>query len=277
MKKIRAIQLKTRRILSGSMVGDSRTAKKGFGLEFEQLAEYQFGDDIRFIDWKSSARTNKLLLKEYREERNRVVMLVVDGSRSNFYASGDRLKYEVIAEVASIIALAAQNGKDAVGLILVTDKVELYIPPKNGRKHSNIIMEALFNFKPQSLGTNIAAGLKKLMQIKSRDMFCFLISDFIDAHLEKDMRAASQYHELVALHVQDSFEQALPDVGFLELVDLESETKLVVNTNAETPNRYLAKHQDLLTKTFKNNNIKHMVIKPDQDYLYPLIKFLIRR
>lgn len=276
LKKIRHIQLKTRRVLSGSLVGDYRTAKKGFGFEFEQLAEYQFGDDIRFIDWKSSARMNKLLLKEYREERNRTIMLLVDGSLSHFFGSTDQLKHEQVAEIACVIALAAQNHKDLVGLIIVTDEVEVYIPPKSGKKHMHTIMETLFTFKPKARQTKLSVGMQKLMQVKRNDTLTFLISDFIDSNFEKDLRMIAKHHEIIAIRCRDAVERALPSIGFIECEDIESGETIMINTDDKRLKNILKQQENQLDKLLRMNKIKCLDIVPQQEYIQSLINFFLK-
>lgn len=276
-KKIHHLEIQTKRILSGSMLGDHRTSKKGFGLDFEQLSEYQFGDDIRFIDWKSSARMNKILVKEYSEERNRTIMLLVDGSRSHFYSSTGQLKHERVAEIASVIAMAGNYYKDHVGLIIVTDEIESYIPPKSGKKHSNAIIEKLFNFKPKATKTNLAKGLQHIMKIKHHEMLSVVISDFIDQDFEKDLRIVSQKHEVIAIRCVDEFEKKIPNIGIVECEDIETGERFMLNSNSVGIKQWLEQREQLLSKLFKKYRIDCMNIKPSTEFLQNLVYFFGRR
>src|SRR5579872_4207588 len=178
--KIKQLEIFTRRLLNGALVGDSRSAIKGAGFEFDQIREYSFGDDIRFIDWKASARNDKLLVKQYIEERSRTIFLVVDVSRSSIFGSGLHNKQSRITELASVLALVAQHGKDRVGLLLFSDKVEAYIPPASSLHHIHHIMEQMLLFTSQRSETNISCALERLLSLKKSDAIVFLISDFID-------------------------------------------------------------------------------------------------
>jgi uncharacterized protein (DUF58 family) len=276
-KRVHHLEIQTRRILSGSLLGDFRTSKKGFGLDFEQLAEYQFGDDIRFIDWKSSARTNKILVKEYTEERNRTIMLVVDGSLSQWYGTSEQLKHERVAEIASVIALACNHYKDQVGLIIMTDELELFVPPKSGKKHCNAIIEKLFTFKPKACTTKLAKGLQHLMKMKQHDMLAILISDFIDSDFEKDLRVVSQKHEVAAIACLDAFEQKIPQIGLIECEDIETGERFMFNTHDMRIIEWLEKRYQALDKLMKKYRIDCFKVMPTVEFLPDLVKFFARK
>lgn len=171
--KIRQIEIHTRRLLSGMMVGDFNSAKKGSGFEFDQIRDYHMGDDVRFIDWKSTARSNKLLVKQYIEERNRTVVIVVDVSSSSLFSSVGAMKYDVMSHVAAVLALVADYGKDHASLVLFSDDVELVIPPRSGRKHIHTIMKHLFSLRVEHKKTNLGAVLKYLAGLPSKDAVVF--------------------------------------------------------------------------------------------------------
>lgn len=178
LQKIKQIEIQTRRLLSGSQVGDYSSAQKGSGFEFDQIREYQVGDDVRFIDWNSSARSNKILVKQYIEERNRTIMLLVDHSESTFFGSSRFLKSQVIAQIASVLALVADYGKDHVGALLFTDEVTSVIPPKRGRQHVREIMGHVLS-TPAAGKTSLTCVLKRLIELQKRDAVVFIISDFM--------------------------------------------------------------------------------------------------
>ena len=201
LRKIRHIEIATRRLLSGSLVGDTRSRLKGTGFEFDQIREYQQGDDVRFIDWRASARMNKFLIKEYVEERNRTVVLAVDCSASQRFASGNKLKSEVISQVASVLALVANYGSDNVSLVLFSDKIECFIPAGRGRNHTRAIMEVIFGFQPTGKETAISCALEHVAKQNRKDGILFLISDFIDDHsFDKSLSIVSRMYDTVAIH-----------------------------------------------------------------------------
>lgn len=222
VRKIREIEIYTRRLVSGSLMGDTTSAHKGTGLDFDQLRDYQIGDDVRFIDWNSSARSQRLLVKQYIEERNRTILLTVDCSSSTFFGSDKRLKFDAIAEIAAILALIGNYGKDRVGLVLFSDIIHAYIPPARGTVHTKLIMEKLFTVQANSNTTNIAKALEYVAQLKLKNSLLFIISDFIDDNFEKSFKMVSRVYDTVAIKTTDENEQSLPAVGFLHVKDCES-------------------------------------------------------
>lgn len=230
LKKIRLIEIETRRLLSGSFVGDYSSAKKGSGFEFDQIRDYQVGDDVRFIDWKSSARTGKLLVKQYIEERNRAVIIAVDVSASQFYGSLKKTKEDLAKEIAAVLALVADYGKDKASLILFTDEVEVFLPPQAGRKNIHKIMEKLFSYKPKSSKTDFACVLDLLLKLNRRDSIVILISDFIADIPEKKVAIVSKLYDLVAIRCLDKNEKEFPVSGFLNIEDLETGNNFCIDS-----------------------------------------------
>jgi uncharacterized protein (DUF58 family) len=277
LKKIRHIELHTKRILSGCLVGDYRTSHKGFGLEFEQLAEYQFGDDIRFIDWKSSARMNKMLIKEYRDEQNRTIFLLVDGSQSTAFGSSEMIKKDIITEIASILALAAVYGKDHVGLIVFTDEVELFIPPKGGFKHAHTIMQELFNFQPKSKGTRLESALERLACLKKRNSLVFLISDFIDETWSKGLRITAKKHDIVAIRCIDQLEKKFPHIGFIQCQDLENGQDIVLDATSLACSSWQKTRLDDQNYLFNICKVDHIDVVSGKPFIEEVILFLRRR
>jgi uncharacterized protein (DUF58 family) len=276
-KKIQQLKIKTRKILQGSLLSDYRVLRKGYGLEFEQLADYQLGHVIRFIDWKSSARAGKLLIKEYREERNRTVMLAVDYSASVNLATQHESKRELIATVATVLAIAAQQSKDAVGLIIFTDIIECVIPPKMGIKHVDTIIEKLFTFKPVEKKTALAAGINYLNKQKKKDQVIFLISDFIDEHLEQGLPALAKKSELIAIRCLDTTELHLPNIGFIESVDLETDDRMLLNTGAHAIAQLNIDRLERQKRIFKKYAIDQLDIRTGSDVFNVLVKYMKRR
>jgi len=280
IKKIRQIEIATKRLLSGSYVGDYSSAKKGSGFEFDQIREYQLGDDVRFIDWKASARSNKLLVKQYIEERNRSVILAVDISASSFYASSCKLKFDILTEIAAVLALVADYGKDKAALLLFTDEVELFIPPARGRKHIHKIMEKLFSFAPKNKKTNINCALDRLAKLNRRDSMVFLLSDFIDTISEKKLSVVSKLYDLVAIRCLDKNENSLPNVGFLEVEDIESGETLLLDArgrNAKKINNFLHNRLHVQENSFKKFGIDYLDVSPCKQYIGDIILFFRRR
>lgn len=279
-QKIRQIEIYTRRLLSGALVGDNRSAIKGSGFEFDQIREYQLGDDIRFIDWNSSARMNTLLVKQYVEERNRTVILAVDISHSRLFSSHGVPRSEIIAEIASILALVADYGKDGVGLLLFSDEVELFIPPATGRRQVRMIMEKLFTHVPASKKTSINSALTYLASLSRRDAVVFLISDFIDDGFETLLRLVSKKYDLIALRCLDAREQQFPDVGFITVEDSETGTTCLLDSRtsgSQLLSGFLHQRimqQDLL---FRRCGIDAMSLTLGKPFIGDLIRFFRRR
>jgi uncharacterized protein (DUF58 family) len=225
------IQLKTRKILSGTMVGDHSTANKGVGFEFDQVREYQAGDDMRFIDWKSTARSGKILTKQYFEERNHNLMLVFDVSASSFVGSGVDGKYGFMAELAAIFSLVAEYSKDNIGLTLFSDQIDLQLPIARGRAHGFKIMKSIFTCKPKGIKTDINFVLKDLSKKLRKKTLIFVISDFIDqGDYQRSLKLLQHRHDVVAVRCLDKHEQQLPNVGILPMVDPESGENVMVDT-----------------------------------------------
>jgi uncharacterized protein (DUF58 family) len=279
--KIKQLEIFTRRLLNGALVGDSRSAIKGSGFEFDQIRDYAFGDDIRFIDWKASARTNKLLVKQYIEERSRTVFLVVDVSQSSIFGSGKNNKYNRIVELASVLALVAQHGKDHVGLLLFSDKVEEYIPAGSSLQHVHHVLDRMLSFKPKQSQTSISLALQHLLSIKKSDAIVFLISDFIDENIDTYLAQAARKYDLIAVRCLDTNEKVIPAVGFITVQDLETgelvELDLRDNRNNDVK-RFLAARIDQQTTLFKRRGIDLVDIEPERhDYLAEMVKFFRRR
>lgn len=280
IKKIKQIEITTKRLLSGSFVGDYSSAKKGAGFEFDQIREYQLGDDVRFIDWKASARSNKLLVKQYIEERNRAVILAVDISQSSFYSSSPELKIAVLKEIAAVLALVADYGKDQAALLLFTDEIEVFIPPAKGIKHIHKIMEALFSYKPKNKGTNIDCVLERLAKIRRKDSIVFLLSDFITSINEKKLYIVSKIYDLVAVRCIDKNEHMLPRVGFVTVQDLETNENLIVDTRRKKGSAikiFLEQRLYAQENMFKKYGIDYLNVSPQKPFIGDIIIFFRRR
>ncbi|HLC07325.1 MAG TPA: DUF58 domain-containing protein [Candidatus Babeliales bacterium] len=279
--KIKQLEIFTRRLLNGALVGDSRSAIKGSGFEFDQIREYNFGDDIRFIDWKASARNNKLLVKQYIEERSRTIFLAVDVSQSSMFGSGTSNKYNRITELASVLALVAQHGKDHVGLLLFSDKIEEYIPAGSSLHHIHRIMESMLSFKPKQSKTDISKALQHLLSVKKSDAIVFLVSDFIDEGLDTYLAQAARKYDLIAVRCLDGNEKSIPAVGFITVEDLETGELVELDLRGTRNNdvkRFLAARIEQQNKLFKRRGVDLFDVSPDRtDYLSEMVKFFRRR
>ena len=222
LQKIRQIEIHTKRLLGGMRAGDNITRQRGYGLEFDQIREYQQGDDVRYIDWKSSARTNKILVKQYYQEQSRTLLLIVDGSASMQFGSGKDSKYHCVATIASVLALVAHYGKDRVSLALFDNEVQTFIPARNGMGHVHKIMETVFQFCPTKRQTDYTSMLRFVGNKRSKDTVMFLLSDFIGLEQEPLLHTLARSSELVAIRCLDPVEREFPPIGLLRTHDIET-------------------------------------------------------
>ena len=278
IKKIKHIEICTRRLLRGASFGDYTVVQKGFGLEFDQIREYQPGDDVRFIDWKSTARTNKVLLKQYYQERNRIIWLLVDVSLSIQFTSGFVSKHDIIAQITSVLSIVADTRKDLVGLILFSHDIEYCLSPKRGRSHIHEIMKQVFAFEPQHRQTNIQNVLKYLIQKRSKEAIIFLISDFIDDGYEKALPFLTQWYEVIAIRCLDDNERNFPIVGCLYVEDIETGEFLELDVRDQQKlSSIIARHIDYQNTIFKKYRIDYTDVSPLQPFIGDLIHFFQKR
>ena len=280
-KKIRRIEVRTKGLVNNVFGGEYHTAFKGQGIEFSEVRPYQVGDDIRNIDWNVSARTGDTYIKVFEEERQQTLMLLVDISGSEDFGSHEKFKREIAAEICAVIAFSAIQNNDKVGLILFSDKVELFVPPKKGRRHVLRLIRELFAHEPQSRGTNLEAALDHLLHLISRRSITIIISDFLDAGFEKKLRAVSRRHDTVAIHLQDPREEELPPVGLVDLTDAETGETIVVDTRSKQARRAFAEkayqQRSEMRTLFRRNHVDSIPIRTDQGYVEPLIQFFRQR
>jgi uncharacterized protein (DUF58 family) len=261
--------------------GDYHSVFKGRGMNFDEVREYQPGDEIRAIDWNVTARLGTAFVKKFTEERELTVLLVVDVSASGSFGSSSQSKRELAAEVACLLAFSAIRNNDKVGLLLFTDKVELYIPAKKGRSHTlRLIREVLF-FQPQSRGTDAALALQYLNKVVSRRAVVFFISDFQTGDFSRELAVSGRRHDFIAIHVQDEREQVLPNIGIITLEDAETGEQIEINTGdraARTHFAELAQAQSAeLKRTLHRNNIDTISLQTGRDYLPGLRSFFKQR
>ena len=282
LKKVRKIEIKTKGLSQNIFAGEYHSAFKGRGMTFSEVREYQYGDDIRDIDWNVTARHNRPYVKVYEEDRELTVMLLVDVSGSKNFGAVGVEKNEMMAEIAATLAFSAIQNNDKVGVIFFTDKVEKFIPPKKGRKHILLVIRELLNFKPESRGTNIGNVLEYLTSALKKHCATFLISDFIDGNdYYKAMSIASRKHDLTAIQVYDKREATLPNVGLMKVEDAETGAVKWVNTSsASVRNAYKKwwyERQQTMNNTLMRCNVDIASVATDEDYVKSLMALFGKR
>lgn len=234
LKKVRKIEIKTRRLSDHIFSGEYHTSFKGRGMTFSEVRQYQFGDDIRAIDWNVTARYNEPYVKVFEEERELTMMLMVDISGSESFGTKSQLKSEIVTEIAATMAFSATQNNDKIGLILFTDQIELYIPPKKGKSHVLRIIRELIEFQPKSKKTDLSQALKFLSSTQKKKAIVFVISDFmVDDDYEKTLKIAGKKHDITGVRVYDIREEKMPNIGMVEMEDAETGEILVVNTGSK--------------------------------------------
>lgn len=277
LKKIKRIQLKTNYLANEIFAGEYESAFRGRGMEFEEVREYQPGDEIRSIDWNVTARSGRPFVKVYREEREMTVMILVDMSASLDFGTRGRLKRESAAEVAAVLAYAAIKSNDKVGLILFTDRVEKFIPAKKGRGHVYRVIQEILTFTPQHPKTQIRVPLEYLIRVMNRRSICFLISDFIDEGYDRALAVAKRRHDMVCIQLFDPAEGSFPKAGWIQWRDPETgELEWVNSSRAGFQKKYRQLSEHILArpqKTFQSMGVDSVLIDQSKDYIQPLLQF----
>ncbi|MEJ2744843.1 MAG: DUF58 domain-containing protein [bacterium] len=281
LKKIRRIQIYTTRMVQDVFAGEYHSVFKGRGMEFEEVREYQVGDDVKTIDWNVTARTGHPYVKLFREERELTVMILADISASGAFGTVGRLKAELIAELCAVLAFAATNNNDKIGLILFTDRVEKYIPPDKGITHVLRVIRELLYFRPGGKGTNISAAVEYLSKVATRQTVSFLVSDFLASGYERPINVAAKRHDLIAVAVSDPRERDLPSVGIMELEDPESGETISVDTRDRGVREAFAgiarKHEAAYYDFFKTHGIDCIKVNTAEPYMGALLNFFKSR
>ena len=281
LKKVRKIELKSRDISNHLFSGDTLSMFKGRGMSFSEVREYQYSDDVRFIDWNVTARTGVPFVKIYEEERELTVMLVVDVSNSAFFGSKEMLKSELITELSAVLAFSAVQSNDKVGLILFSDKIEKYIPPSKGRNQTLRIIRELVDHKPKGKNTDINGAIQFLNNVVKKKCICFLISDFQDDNFEKSLRVAGRKNDLIAVYISDPVEKVLPHAGLIKAIDPETGQEQWIDTeDVEFRRAYSDWYQSRTTKlkqTLGESKVDLINISTDDDYVKKLLKFFKSR
>ncbi|MEO5356926.1 MAG: DUF58 domain-containing protein [Nitrospirae bacterium YQR-1] len=281
IKHIRRVELKTRRMAADFFTGHYRSVFKGMGMEFDEVRQYVAGDDIRSIDWNVTARMGEPFIKKFVEERQLTIMFVLDLSRSCSFATVNRLKRDLAAELCAVLALSANKNNDKVGFIAFTGKVEKFVPPAKGLKHIlRVVREALY-MEPQSKGTDIAKALDYLNKITHRKAVVFIISDFHAAQYEKALAIANKRHDVIAVTLTDPVEMQLPDAGLITLQDAETGQKYLLDTTSSKVRDEYKKNAlkifNQRKRLFRSCNVDHIDIATDVPYLKTLIRFFKMR
>ncbi len=275
IKKVRKIEIKTRGLSRQIFTGHYHSAFKGRGMAFSEVREYQYGDDIRNIDWNVTARFNHPYIKIFEEERELTVMLLIDVSGSNEFGSRIQFKEEQMTEIAAVIAFSAINNNDKVGVIFFSDRVEKFIPPKKGASHILRIIRELIDFRPESQKTNIAEALRYLTNAIKKRCTAFVISDFLDTGFDEALRIAGNKHDLVALRIYDESEASIPNIGLVKIFNKESGKYSWVDTASarvrQSYRDWWDMHQQYLARQFKKSGIDHVGINTGEDYVKPLV------
>jgi uncharacterized protein (DUF58 family) len=277
IRKVRRIEIRTKRLVNDVFSGEYHSIFKGRGMEFEEVREYQPGDDVRVIDWNVTARYGFPYVKKFKEERELTVMLLVDASSSGEFGTAERMKGEIAAELCSVLAFSAIKNNDRVGMIIFTDRVEKYIPPKKGSSHVLRLIREVLYFKPQHPRTDINCALEFLGRVIKRRCVVFLVSDFLNSGFEKMLSIANKKHDLIAIKIADPREIELPDVGFIELEDTETGEQIIIDTkNSEVRKsfqEYTLKEKTKLDRDFRSIDLDHIHIFTDRSYVEPLMAF----
>ena len=282
LKRVRQIEIKTRGLSNNIFAGQYHSAFKGKGMSFSEVREYQYGDDVRDIDWNVTARYNKPFVKVFEEERELTVMLLIDVSNSLDFGTVKQLKKDMVTEIAAALAFSAIQNNDKIGVIFFSDRIEKFIPPKKGRKHILYIIRELLDFKPESKRTDIKIAVEYLTNVIKKRCTTFMISDFID---ENDFRnaltIANRKHDIVAIQVYDRRMAELPDVGLMKVRDAETGHEQWIDTSSRALRRahndWWIQRQGVLNETFTKSNVDSVSIRTDQDYVKSLLNLFAKR
>lgn len=281
LKKVRKIEIKTKGLSKNIFAGEYHSAFKGRGMAFSEVREYQYGDAIRDIDWNVTARFNKPYIKVFEEERELTVMLIIDISGSRMFGSEDKLKKDIITEIAAVLSFSAIQNNDKIGVILFSDQIEKFIPPKKGKKHILRIIRELIEFEPESQGTDITGALRYFSNVIKKHCTAFLISDFIDSDFYDVLSITNKKHDVIALNVYDKRDEVIPNVGLLRIRDAETRKKMWVDTSSKKVRDAIAdnwaKHTAYVEDTFKKSGVDFAKISTEDDYVKPMMGLFKKR
>jgi uncharacterized protein (DUF58 family) len=281
LRTVRRIEIRTRRLVRESMAGEYHSVFRGRGMEFSEVREYQFGDDVRSIDWNVSARMGHPFVKKFVEERELTVFLAVDVSGSKEFGSSGRTKGDLAAEVSALLAFSAIKNNDRVGAILFTGDVEKYIPPKKGRSHVLRVIREILSYEPRNPGTSIARALEFAGRVLRRHCVLFVISDFLDSGFEKSLGIAARKYDMVGIHIEDPREREIPPVGLVEFEDAETGETRVIDTSdpalRREPPRRAEERGRRLESTLRRAGVDLVRLSTDEPYDLPLVRYFEER
>ncbi len=281
LKKVRKIEIKTRRLSDHIFGGEYHSTFKGRGMTFSEVRQYQYGDDVRNIDWNVTARYNEPFIKVFEEERELTMMLMVDISGSEMFGTSQQFKNEVVTEIAATLAFSATQNNDKIGLILFSDKVELYIPPKKGRSHVLRIIRELIEFKPESKQTNIAEALKFMQNVMKKKAIVFVLSDFIADEYHQTMKIVSGKHDVTGIRVYDRHEESIPNLGMVQMQDQETGELQLVNTASKKVRinygKFYREKVDYYKESFTKSGAGSIDCRVDESYVKKLLGYFKRR
>ncbi len=281
LKKVRKIEIKTRGLTRQIFAGEYHSAFKGRGMTFSEVREYQYGDDIRSIDWNVTARFNHPYIKVFEEERELTVMLLIDLSASGDFGTQVHLKRNLITEIAAVLSFSAIENNDKIGVIMFSDRIEKFIPPQKGRKHILRIIRELLEYQPQSTGTDISESLRFLTNAIKKRCTAFLISDFRDKGYSKSLQVANNKHDVVALHIYDRREESMPAVGMVRVLDAESGRERWIDTSrSRVRESYAMKwesHVEMMKEILTRAGVDSVSIRTGEDYVRPLMGLFKKR
>lgn len=277
LKKVRKIEIKTRRLSDHIFSGEYHTSFKGRGMTFSEVRQYQFGDDVRAIDWNVTARYNEPYVKVFEEERELSMMLVIDVSGSENFGTQTGFKKDIVTEIAATLAFSATQNNDKIGLILFSNKIELYVPPKKGRSHVLRIIRELIEFEPQSKKTDISQALRFLSGIMKKRAIVFLLSDYITDDYEQTLKIAGKKHDITGVRVYDIREEKMPDIGLVNMADAETGEMMLVNTGSKSIRiQYEKYYQDKVSyfkETFSRCGLGTVSVRADESYVTKLLGY----
>lgn len=281
LKKVRKIEIKTRGLSRHLFSGEYHSAFKGRGMSFSEVRSYQYGDDVRNIDWNVTARSGAPYIKVFEEERELTVMLLVDVSRSSFFGTVSQMKNELITEICAVLAFSAINNNDKVGVIFFSDRIERFIPPKKGRQHILRIIRELIDIEPEGRGTDLGRVLEYFHNMVKKRSICFVLSDFVARDYEPALRIAARRHDLIGIHLFDPREETLPQVGLLRVMDAESGAERWIDTDSRAVReRYAERFQERVThfrSTFLRGGADVISMRTTEPYTTALHRFFQRR
>ncbi len=282
IKKVRKIEIKTRGLSSNIFAGQYHSAFKGRGMAFSEVREYQFGDDVRDIDWNVTARFHRPYVKVFEEERELTVMLLIDVSGSLDFGTQRQMKREMVTEIAATIAFSAIQNNDKIGVIFFSDKIEKYIPPKKGRKHILYIIREMLDFQPESKRTDVKQAVEFLSSVQKRRTTAFILSDFyVRNDFQQSLQICNRKHDVVAIQVYDIRAKELPNVGLMKVVDAETGFEQYVDTGSkrlrQSYQRYWMGRQAELSETFNKSNVDHVSIATNEDFVKSLLLLFKQR